>query len=93
LLQGGSGAAATAEDHYRQALDWATGKARSLGTARRHEPCRLLRDQNRSAEAIALLVPIYNRFTAPTSARRVTSALEAARPGDMILADAAAYPW
>ncbi len=24
---------------------------------------RLLRDQNRSTEAIALLVPIYNRFT------------------------------
>jgi predicted ATPase/DNA-binding winged helix-turn-helix (wHTH) protein len=64
LLQGGSGAAAAAEDHYQQALDWARRQgalswelraATSLG--------RLLRDQNRSTEAIALLAPIYNRFT------------------------------
>ena len=34
-----------------------------MGTARRRELARLLRDQNRSTEAIALLAPIYNRFT------------------------------
>jgi hypothetical protein len=34
-----------------------------LGTARRHEPCSSGGEQNRSAEAIALLAPIYNRFT------------------------------
>ena len=40
LLQGGSAAAATAEDHFRQALDWARRQgALVLGTARRHEPC------------------------------------------------------
>jgi predicted ATPase len=64
LLQGGSEAAVAAEDHYRQALDrarrqgalsWELRAATSLS--------RLLRDQNRSTEAIALLAPIYNRFT------------------------------
>src|ERR1700730_764308 len=64
LLQEGSGAAAAAEDHYeptlgsaRQqgALSWELRAATSLA--------RLLRDQNRSTEAIALLAPIYNRFT------------------------------
>ena len=64
LLQRAPGAAATAEDHFRQALDrahrqgalsWELRAAASLA--------RLLRDQNRSTEAIALLAPIYNRFT------------------------------
>jgi len=53
-----------AEGHFRQALDrahrqgalsWELRAATSLA--------RLWRDQNRSAEAIALLAPIYNRFT------------------------------
>ena len=34
-----------------------------MGTARRGEPRRLLRDQGRSAEAVALLQPVYDRFT------------------------------
>jgi predicted ATPase/DNA-binding winged helix-turn-helix (wHTH) protein len=64
LLQDAPEAAVAAEDHYRQALDrarrqgalsWELRAATSLG--------RLLRDQNRSTEAIALLAPIYNRFT------------------------------
>jgi predicted ATPase len=64
LLQGGSGAAATAEDHYRQALDWAHRQgALSWELRAAMSLARLLRDQNRPAEAIALLVPIYNRFT------------------------------
>jgi predicted ATPase len=64
LLQGGSGAAVAAEDHYRQALDWARRQdalSWELRAATSH--ARLLRDQNRSTEAIALLAPIYNRFT------------------------------
>jgi predicted ATPase/DNA-binding winged helix-turn-helix (wHTH) protein len=64
LLQNAPGAAAAAEDQFRQALDGARRQgalsfelraATSLG--------RLLRDQNRPTEAVALLAPIYNRFT------------------------------
>jgi predicted ATPase len=64
LLQGGSGAAAAAEDHYRQALGWARRQgALSWELRAATSLARLLRDQNRSTEAIALLAPIYNRFT------------------------------
>jgi predicted ATPase len=64
LLQSTPRAAAAAEGQFRQALDlahrqgalsWELRAATSLA--------RLLRDHERSAEAIALLVPIYNRFT------------------------------
>jgi len=64
LLQGATGAAAAAEVHFRQALDWAHRQcalswelraAISLG--------RLWRDQGRSAEGMALLQPVYDRFT------------------------------
>jgi predicted ATPase len=64
LLQGGSSAAVTAEDHFRQALDrarrqgalsWELRAAMSLA--------RLLRDQDRPADAMALLGPVYGRFT------------------------------
>jgi predicted ATPase len=63
LLQGGSGAAA-AEDHYHQALDWARRQgALSWELRAATSLALLLRDQNRSTEAIALLAPIYGRFT------------------------------
>jgi predicted ATPase len=63
LLQGISGAAA-AEDHYQQALDWARRQgALSWELRTATSLARLWGDQNRSAEAIALLAPIYNRFT------------------------------
>jgi predicted ATPase len=64
LLQGTPGAAAAAEGQFLQALDlahrqgalsWELRAATSLA--------RLLRDHDRSAEAIALLVPIYDRLT------------------------------
>ena len=59
-----SGAAASAEDHYQQALGWARRQgALSWELRAATSLARLLRDQNRSAEAIALLAPIYNRFT------------------------------
>ena len=53
LLQGGPGAAAVAEDHFRQALD----RARRQGAFSRELPAaaslgRLLRDQGRSADAV-----------------------------------------
>jgi predicted ATPase/DNA-binding winged helix-turn-helix (wHTH) protein len=64
LLQGGSGAAAAAEDHYEQALDWAHRQgALSWELRAATSLARLWRDQNRSTEAIALLTPIYHRFT------------------------------
>jgi predicted ATPase/DNA-binding winged helix-turn-helix (wHTH) protein len=64
LLQGGSGAAAAAEAHYQQALGWARRQgALSWELRTATSLARLLRDQNRSTEAIPLLAPIYNRFT------------------------------
>ena len=64
LLQDAPEAATPAEGHFREAL----GRARRQGALSWElrgamSLARLLRDQNRSAEAIALLVPIYNRFT------------------------------
>jgi len=38
LLQGAPGATAVAEDHFRQALDWAPARCPLLGIARRREP-------------------------------------------------------
>jgi predicted ATPase len=56
LLQGAPGAAAAAEDHFRQALDWAHGQgALSFELRAATSLARLLRDQGRSADPIALL--------------------------------------
>jgi predicted ATPase len=64
LLQGGSSAAATAEDHFRQALDWARRQgALSWELRAATSLARLLRDQGRPADAMALLQRIYDRFT------------------------------
>src|SRR5207244_1337919 len=64
LLQGGSAAATAAEDHYQQALGWARRQgALSWELRAATSLARLLADQNRSTEAIALLAPVYNRFT------------------------------
>jgi predicted ATPase len=64
LLQGGFGAATAAEDHYRQALGWARRQgALSWELRAATSLARLLRDHNRSTEAIALLAPVYNRFS------------------------------
>jgi predicted ATPase len=62
--QGGSSAAAAAEDHFRQALDWARRHgALSWELRAATSLARLLRDQSRSADAMALLQPVYDRFT------------------------------
>jgi predicted ATPase/DNA-binding winged helix-turn-helix (wHTH) protein len=64
LLQGGFGGAPAVEDHYRQALGWARRQgALSWELRAATSLARLLHDQKRSPEAIALLAPIYNRFT------------------------------
>jgi predicted ATPase len=63
LLQGTPGAA-TAEDHFRQALDWAHRQgALSWELRAATSLARLLRDQSRAADALALLQPVYDRFT------------------------------
>jgi predicted ATPase/DNA-binding winged helix-turn-helix (wHTH) protein len=64
LGQGGSTAAVAAEDHFRQALDWAYRQgALSWELRAATSLARLLRDQDRSADTLALLQPVYDRFT------------------------------
>jgi predicted ATPase len=62
--RGAPGAAAAAEDHFRQALDWAQRQgALSWELRAATSLARLLSDQGSSADAIALLQPVYDRFT------------------------------
>ena len=62
--QGTPGTAETAEDHFRQALDWARRQgALSWELRAAMSLARLLREQGRSADAKALLQPVYARFT------------------------------
>jgi predicted ATPase/DNA-binding winged helix-turn-helix (wHTH) protein len=64
LLQAATGAAAIAEAQFRQALDWARGQsALSLELRAATSLARLLRDQGRSVDAVAILQPVYARFT------------------------------
>jgi predicted ATPase len=64
LLQGGSSATATGEDHFRQALEWARRQgALSWELRAATSLAQLLRDQGRPADAMALLQPVYDRFT------------------------------
>ena len=62
--QGAPGAAAAAEDHFRQALDWARRQdALSWELRTASSLARLWRDQHRVKEARALLRSVYGRFT------------------------------
>jgi predicted ATPase/DNA-binding winged helix-turn-helix (wHTH) protein len=64
LLQGGPTVAAAAEDHFRQALDWAARQgALSWELRAAMSLARLLRDQGRQGDASACLRPVYDRFT------------------------------
>jgi predicted ATPase len=64
LLEGRHGAAATAEDLFRQALDWARWQETLSWELRAATSlARLRRDQGRSTDATALLQPVYDRFT------------------------------
>jgi hypothetical protein len=64
LLQSAPGAAARAEDHFRQALDWARRQG-SLSWELRAATslARLWQDQNRIKAAREILAPVYDRFT------------------------------
>ena len=64
LTQGAPGAAAKAEEQFGQALDWALRQgALSWELRAATSLARLRRDQHRPADGIALLRPIYDRFT------------------------------
>jgi predicted ATPase len=64
LLEGAPGAAAAAEGHFREALDWAHRQgALSWELRTASSLARLWRDQHRLKEARALLGSIYGRFT------------------------------
>jgi predicted ATPase/DNA-binding winged helix-turn-helix (wHTH) protein len=64
LLHGGRGAVVAAEDHFRQALDWA-GRQGALSWELRAATslARLRRNQGRTEDAQQLLAPIYGRLT------------------------------
>ena len=64
LLQGAPGATATAEHHFRQALDCARRQgALSWELRAATSLARMLRNQNGFADATAVLQPVYSRFT------------------------------
>jgi predicted ATPase len=64
LLQAADGAAAAAEACFRQALDWARGQgALSWELRAATSLARLVRDQRGSADGVAILQPVYDRFT------------------------------
>ena len=64
LLHGGTGAAAAADDHFRQALDWA-GRQGALSWELRcaMSLARLWRSQARRTEARDILARVHHRFT------------------------------
>jgi predicted ATPase/DNA-binding winged helix-turn-helix (wHTH) protein len=85
LLQGASPAAAEAENLFRQALDWARRQGALAWQLRAATSlARLWRDQGRPAEGMALLQPVYGRFTEGFD----TTDLKAAK----VLLDALAEP-
>ena len=64
LLQGAPDGRGDGRGSFRQALDWARRQgALSWELRAATSLARLLRDQGRSAEALALLQPVYDRFT------------------------------
>jgi predicted ATPase len=64
LLQGARGAVAVAEHLFRQAVDWARRQdALSWELRAATSLARLFSEQDRGAEALALLQPVCNRFT------------------------------
>jgi predicted ATPase len=64
LLDGAPEVARVAEDHFRQALDWARRQGALAWELRAATSlARLWRDQGRSADAVTVLKPVYDRFT------------------------------
>ena len=75
LLENAPNAAAAAEDHFRQALDWARRQgALSWELRAATSLARLLNDQGRSADATVLLQPVYDRFTEGFATADLTAA-------------------
>jgi predicted ATPase len=75
VLHGVPGATAAAEDHFRQALDWARRQgALSWELRAATSLARLLRDQGRSDDATTVLQPVYDRFTEGFGTADLTSA-------------------
>lgn len=64
LSQGAPGVTVTAENYFRQALDLARGQG-ALGWELRAATslAGLLCDQGRSGDALAILQPVYDRFS------------------------------
>jgi predicted ATPase len=74
LMQGASGGAA-AENQFRRALDWARRQGALAWELRAATGlARLLRDKGRSADAKALLQPVYDQFTEGFSTADLTVA-------------------
>ena len=64
LLKNAPDAAAAAERHFRQALEWARRQgALSWELRAATSLARLWRDQRRTKDARELLAPVYDRFT------------------------------
>jgi predicted ATPase len=64
LLQAADGATEAAGACFRQALDWARGQgALSWELRATRSLARLVRDQGNPADAMAILQPVYDRFT------------------------------
>jgi predicted ATPase/DNA-binding winged helix-turn-helix (wHTH) protein len=64
LSENGADAADAAEDHFRQALDWARRQGALAWELRAATSlARLWRDQNRTKAAREILAPVYDRFT------------------------------
>jgi len=84
LSEGGPDAAETAEDHFRQALDWARRQgALSWELRAATSLARLWRDQNRTTAAREILAPVYDRFTEgfeTTDLKAATLLLDGLRP-------------
>ena len=63
LLQAADGAVAAAEAHFRQALDWARRQgALALELRAATSLARLMRNEGRTADAVGILQPVYDRF-------------------------------
>ena len=87
LLQTGPDTVVAAEDHFRQALDWASRQgALSWELRAATSLARLWRSQGRSKAAYQLLAPVYDRFTEGVetadliAARELIDDLRASKP-------------
>ena len=63
MVRGASGDATVAEEHFRQALDSARRQGALSWELRAATSLARWYGQNRRTEALALLEPVYDRFT------------------------------